>query len=107
MKVKAANWEMFMLPEEVRNRIESTYGAPRFGPEVWCHLAPESERNRAFNPDFDWVDRAMAVVAFAAVIVPNFAWRSGLETQDPWFGFWRHPKCQTRVPAKWCGVVRL
>ncbi len=37
-KIKAASWDMFTLSGEVRKRMESTYGLPRFGLGVWCPL---------------------------------------------------------------------
>ncbi len=57
-KVKAASCELRVLSGKVSDRMEKTYDSPRLGPETWSHLEPDTERNREFNPDFDWVDRA-------------------------------------------------
>ncbi len=58
-KVKAAKREMCMLSGGACDRMENWYGAPRFRPEVLGHLDSDTERSRAFDPDFKWVDKEL------------------------------------------------
>ena len=60
-KAYVARRELERMPAHVRAKKGLTWGQPRFDAEVWECCPPVSERAKAFNPDWETVDREMGV----------------------------------------------